>query len=162
MWQYCELEKESEKAMWKNNPGWLSLRNRAAGSLKTLVQFLPSEERKKDRRKDKILKRDHSFPAVCLGGRSWWCLLGSPAVILDQSQKTWYLWPVQFVSGATNKVVRHRSQVGVCPEPDPIVSVWTGGQTQEPGSRNRKTSSKSGSYSIPEHNHPMDLLAVLC
>lgn len=47
--------------MWKSDPVWLSLRNRAAGSLKILVQFLPSEERKKDGRKDKIPKRDHSF-----------------------------------------------------------------------------------------------------
>lgn len=78
------------------------------------------------------------------------------------SQKTRYVWPVQPLSLGLQKVVRHRSQVGVWPEPDAIVTVWTGGQTQEPGSRNRKTSSKGGFYFIPEHNHPRDLLVALC
>lgn len=87
MRQYCEVEKESENEKWESDPVWLSLGNRAARSPKPLVQFLPSEERKKDRRKDKILKRDHSFLSSlqCVWGRSWWYLLGSLAVILGQS-----------------------------------------------------------------------------
>lgn len=103
----------------ESNPVWLSLRNRAAGSLKSLVQFLPSEERKKERRKDKILKRDLSFLSS-LQCVSWGHCDPGPEL---QSQKTWYVWPVQPISGATNKVVKHRSQVGVWPEPDAIVSV---------------------------------------
>lgn len=76
-------------------------------------------KRKKERRKDKILKRDHSFLSS-LQCVSWGHCDPGPEL---QSQKTWYVWPVQPISGVTNKVVRHRSQVGVWPEPDAIMSV---------------------------------------
>lgn len=103
MWQYCELDKENEKETWKSDPVWLSLRNRAAGSLKTLFQYLPSEERKKERQKKRSLKEitASSVPCSVSGGQ---VLAVSPGVTSCdpgpelQSQKTRYVWPVQPLS----------------------------------------------------------------
>lgn len=117
MWQYYELEKESESENVEKRPCLVITQEQSSRLLKTLVQFLPSEERKKDRRKDKILKRDHSFLSSlqCVWGGQ--VLVVSPGVTSCDpglellSQKTWYVWPVQPLS----------------------LGLQTSGQAQEPG-----------------------------
>lgn len=92
------------KEAWEKQ-SWLGtlLRSRTACSLKTQTDrqtdrqnsMLPEDgstpafKSKKDRRKDMIFKRGHSFLSSfqCLWGCSWWCLLGLLAVTLDQSPR---------------------------------------------------------------------------